>query len=525
MNRFLKGAMILTIAGVMVKVIGAISKVLLARVLGGEGIGLYQMAYLLYQLIISIGAAGLPISMSILISRKLAQGDMRGVQHIFKTITWFMFMVGALFSVAFYYLSPYLISYGIIVDSRAHMALLAVSPAIVMVSILACFRGYFQGFQDMLPTGVSQVSEQTLRVTTMLLLAILLMPYGLEWAAAGAALASVVGVLAGVLVLLVFYQKRKGERLQALREQQEEFSLESKRNIIGELLCLAIPVALANVMIPIVAAIDLAIVPSQLVQSGYRAEEATTAFGYLTGMATSLISLPIILTTSLAASLVPAVSEAMANGRVNESKERVGMAMRIANLITVPAFVGLCVLATPISEMMFATPHAGGAIAIMSVSIVFLGIQQVTTGALQGIGKTIIPMATLCISSLAKIVLSFPLVTQWGIEGAAWTTNIDFMIAAALNLYATQRYMGYRFAYGEVGKILFSALTMGGATVMAYYFINTIAGNTVAVVGAIILGCIVYSGALILTKAISEEDAVALPKVGKLIRKWKSPKE
>ena len=84
MNRFLKGAMILTIAGVIVKIIGAFSKVLVARILGGEGIGLYMMAYPIYQIIVSISAAGIPVAISIMIAEKLANRDMRGVQQVFN---------------------------------------------------------------------------------------------------------------------------------------------------------------------------------------------------------------------------------------------------------------------------------------------------------------------------------------------------------------------------------------------------------------------------------------------------------
>ena len=160
MTGFMKGAMILTVAGLLVKVIGAISKVIVARILGGEGVGLYQMAYSLYQLIISIGAAGLPVAISIMIARKVGLKDFRGARHIFKVALTTMGFMGVLLSIGFYIAIPYVIDVGLITDNRAEGALLAVAPAIGIVSLLACFRGYFQGFQNMLPTGISQVGEQ-----------------------------------------------------------------------------------------------------------------------------------------------------------------------------------------------------------------------------------------------------------------------------------------------------------------------------------------------------------------------------
>lgn len=167
MNRFLKGAMILTLAGIIVKIIGAFSKVLLARILGGEGIGLYQMAYPIYQIIVSLATAGLPVAISIMIADKLAYKDVRGASKIFRVSATVLFALGAFFSVALFLAVPWLVESEWLTDPRSSFALMALAPAIVVVTILSCLRGYFQGFQDMLPTGASQVVEQSLRVACM----------------------------------------------------------------------------------------------------------------------------------------------------------------------------------------------------------------------------------------------------------------------------------------------------------------------------------------------------------------------
>ena len=171
MNRFLKGAMILTIAGVIVKIIGAFSKVLVARILGGEGIGLYMMAYPIYQIIVSISAAGIPVAISIMIAEKLANRDMRGVQQVFNVSLRVLTLVGIIFSVGLYASAEWLIKWNIITDPRALIPIQLLSPAIIVVTILSCFRGYFQGFQYMVPTGTSQVFEQIFRVGSMVGLA------------------------------------------------------------------------------------------------------------------------------------------------------------------------------------------------------------------------------------------------------------------------------------------------------------------------------------------------------------------
>ena len=144
MNRFLKGAMILTLAGIIVKIIGAFSKVLLARILGGEGIGLYQMAYPIYQIIVSLATAGLPVAISIMIADKLAYKDIRGASKIFRVSATVLFALGAFFSVALFLSVPWLVESEWLTDPRSSYALMALAPAIVVVTILSCprFSGY-----------------------------------------------------------------------------------------------------------------------------------------------------------------------------------------------------------------------------------------------------------------------------------------------------------------------------------------------------------------------------------------------
>ena len=364
MNRFLKGAMILTLAGIIVKVIGAFSKVLIARILGGEGIGLYMMAYPIYQIIVSISAAGIPVAISIMIAEKLANDDMRGVQQVFSVSLRVLAILGLVFSLALYGSAQWLVDNQIITDPRALIAIQLLSPAIFVVTILSCFRGYFQGFQYMVPTGTSQVFEQIFRVSSMVGLAYYFIDRGLHLAAGGATFATFPGVLAGLLVLIYFYYRQRNVREKMLSQQNPNAICESNGTVVKRLFSLAIPVSMANIMLPMVSLIDTFIVPKRLMDIGYYLNEATTQFGYLTGMATSLIGLPIILTTSLAASLVPAVSEAHTQGDVHRIVKRAETAIKIANMFTIPACIGLCVLATPISQLIYATPHAGPVIAV-----------------------------------------------------------------------------------------------------------------------------------------------------------------
>lgn len=515
---FLRGAMILTVAGILVKLFGAVNRILLSRLLGGEGIGLYQMAYPIYILALSFSAAGLPIAISIMVAEKMANKNLAGANRILYVVLTALFGVGLMASLSLVLVAHWLIATGIVRDERAYYALVALAPALSISIIMGGFRGYFQGFQTMTPTAVSQIFDQFFRVLAMVAFAVLLLPYGLTYAAAGAAFGAVPGSLMGLLSLLYCYRYHR--KIWRAEEYPHREPTESVGHILYRLLVLAVPVSMASIMLPVVASIDLFIVPKRLEAAGYTVDQATTLFGYLTGMATSLVNLPTILTVALAASLVPAVSDAWARRDSRSVLIHTETAMRIANTITIPAFVGMAILATPISQMLYATPYAGSAIRIMAVGAVFLGIQQVTTGVLQGLGHTGIPLANMIVSALVKIVLSWHLTAmpQFGIEGAAWSTNADLGVAAVLNLYFVYRYSGYTMDMDHTKKLLLAAALMGG-TVFGMYVLTLrgLHNNTLATVGAIGIGLLLYLLALLRFKVITAAEAAKIPKIGEKI--------
>ena len=515
-DTFLRGAMILTVAGIVVKVIGSVNRILLSRLLGGEGIGLYQMAYPIYMLALSVSSAGIPVAISIIVAEKIARGDYRGANRVFNISLAVLAVTGVLFTFLLYFGAGWLIDNQFVRDPRAYYAIAALSPAIFFVTILSSYRGYFQGMQMMTPTAVSQIFEQLLRVITMIILAYILLPYGLEFAAAGASFGAAPGAVAGLLVLLYFYWKQRKVRAAQIASQ-EEMPPDPVAKVIKRIVKLALPVSLANIMLPVVSSIDLLIVPARLEVAGYTVEQATELFGYLTGMAVALINLPTILTASLAASLVPAISEAFTLKGKSRIYQRTATAMRLSNIITIPAFAGMCLLATPISQMLYATPNAGTSIAILSLGIVLLGIHQVTTGVLQGLGYTAIPLINMLISAIVKVVLSWTLTAMpaLGIKGAAWATNADFGVAALLNMYFVYRYVGFSINIKDTLKTVAATIAMGIAVVFSFdLMIAKVASNTISTLAAITVGGTVYGIALLLVGGVSGSEIERLPRVG-----------
>lgn len=515
-DTFLKGALILTFAGIIVKVIGSVNRILLSRLLGGEGIGLYQMAYPIYLLALSVSSAGIPVAISIIVAEKIAISDYYGANRVFRISLKLLGITGIIFTFLLYFGAGWLIEEHFVRDARAYYAIVALAPAIFFVTVLSSYRGYFQGLQMMTPTAVSQIFEQLLRVITMIALAYYLLPLGLEYAAAGASFGAVPGAVVGLLVLIYFYYRNRVD-LKIKISTQSTIQQEPSLKIISRIVKLALPVSLANIMLPVVASIDLFIVPARLEAAGYTVTQATELFGYLTGMAVALINLPTILTASLAASLVPAVSEAFTLKNQQRIYQRTSIAMRIANLITIPSFVGMYLLAMPISQMLYGTPNAGTPIAILSIGIVLLGIHQVSTGVLQGLGHTTIPLFNMIVAAVVKILMSWTLtaVPSLGIQGAAWATNADFGVAAFLNMYFVYRYVGFTIHIKDTGKSIVAAIVMGGVVLLVYDNIMLrIFHNTIATLLAIGAGGFVYGMTLLFLGGVGQRDIEKIPKFG-----------
>lgn len=516
-NSFIQGAVILAVSGIIVKLIGAVSRIYLSRLLGGEGIGLYQMAYPIYLLCLSISTAGLPVAISIMVSERNAIHDFLGGQRILKIALSVLTLTGLLFSVGLYFGSSVLIDHHIVRDPRAYWSLIALAPAVFCATISATMRGYFQGLQNMTPTAVSEVIEQFVRVVTMIGLAIILLPKGLEFGAAGATFGAAPGAAAAILTLGWFYWHDRKHRKMWYMSQDKSIVPDSTWNIMKRLFILAIPVSCANIMIPIVSNIDLFIVPKRLEVAGFNVEQATTLFGYLTGMATALINMPTIVTSSMSSSLVPGISEASIKKDFDTIRRRARTALRLASVFTLPAAIGLGVIATPISTMLYATANAGPCIAVMSIGIFFLGIQQVTTGILQGLGKTAVPFINLIVSGCVKVAFSWNLTAmpQFGVLGAAFATDTDFAVAAALNLLFLYRYMRFNMDYGHLLKVAIASAVMGVAVYFSFgAIIGAIHSNTLSALLAICVGVVVYALGILLTKAIKPEDVRTIPKIG-----------
>ena len=516
-SKFLKGTMILTISSIIVKVIGSLNWIILSRVLGGEGIGLYQMGFPIYLMAITVSSAGVPVAISIITSEKLANKDYRGAKRVFNVSLRLLLISGLIFSSALFFGADFLINQHIIRDSRAYYSIIALAPAVFFVTFLASFRGYLQGWQIMTPTATSEVVEQLVRVITMLVFADLFMPYGSAYAAGGASMGAGAGAFCALLVLMWFYRRLKRRLHAEIEAQDDSIPTESAGHIIKRLLKLALPVSLTSLMLPIGANLDLLIVPQRLEAAGFDVRHATELFGYLTGMAVPLVNLATIFTAAMTISLVPSISESRALERFDAIRDKIRLAFRVAMIITFPCFMGLFFLAEKVAALIYNAPGAAGAIQTMSVGILFLGMHQISTGILQGLGKTAIPVINMILACIVKVVMSWWLtaIPFLGIKGASMATVADFAVAAIINMGFIYKYTGFTFSLGSLLKPLLASGVMG-AVIYAVLSLTEQLGMW-CVLFAMVAAVPAYALALIAFGGLNKEDLDNVPFIGRRI--------
>src|SRR5690554_476760 len=520
---FIKGAAILSIAGLIAKVMGFVYRVVLTRLIGAEGMGLYQMAYPLYTILLVISRSGIPVSLAKLISGRLAVDERRAAFKIFKVGRQMAVVIGLLFSIIMILVAKPLI--GLLKwDPRVYYAIIALAPAIFFVSLMATYRGLFQGLQDMKPTAVSQVIEQLLRMITMIALVYLLVPYGKAFAAAGATFGAVTGSIAGLFTLLYIYYRRRNEIWKYVSEGSSKSS--SNREIVKQIAVFGIPITIGALVQPLMNLVDTILVPQRLQVAGYAVEKTTALFGELSAVAMTLVNFPTIITVSLAASLVPSISEAFALEREKLIKHRTETGLRLAILISLPSSTGLYLLARPLTDIIFNVPAAASSLRIVAWGVLFIALQQTSSAILQGIGKTGIPARNLLIGAVVNGIINYTLTAmpQYGIRGAAFGTTTGFAVAAFLNLIYLKKYTRVNFRIKElVFKPLMAVFLMGIFVTKGFDFLNFIFlrftqyANILAMFLIVIIAVLIYGLILLILKEITYSDLLLIPGVGKKI--------
>ncbi|HHV39328.1 MAG TPA: polysaccharide biosynthesis protein [Tepidimicrobium sp.] len=517
-NNFLKGAAILSAAGVVVKIMGAFYRIPLGNIIKTEGMGYYQTAYPLYVLLLTISTAGFPVAIAKLVSEKRALGDHMGALRVFRVAFLGLLMAGILTSIFVFTNAKGIVDR--LGNSNAYYSLMALVPALLFVPIMAAFRGYFQGRQTMTPTALSQIAEQFIRVVSGLGLTYYLIDRGMPIAAGGASFGGSAGAIAGVIVMAGIYIYKRREIYLEIRGGMV-YEEEAIGKIVKDLLVIAIPITIGAAIVPVINTVDTMLVLRRLQMVGFSRMEANDLYGQLTGFAQTLINLPQVFSMALAISLVPAISGANARKDNREIKEITSSGIRTTLLIGLPCTLGLFVLAEPIIGLLYFRNPAdtivsiGKILSILSFGVVFLTLIQSLTAILQGLGRPTVPVFNLFIGAVAKVVLTYILtgIRSINVKGAAISTVTAYFIASILDLISVSKYTKLKF---NIREIFINPLlaSVGMALVARVVYIGSIdiIGGKLATIIAIIIAAIAYFILLILTGALTYRDFELLPK-------------
>lgn len=522
---FLAGAAILLAGSLLSRLLGAVYHFVLPILMGGGalaavGMGLFGMAYPLYNVLLSLSAVGVPLGVSKLVSEALAQGRPHEAIRTFRLAAGALALVGAAGSLLLYlFAQPAAMIVG--GDPRAAIAIQAIAPAAFFVSLESAYRGFFQGLQHMTPHAASQVVEQVIRVVTMFVLVALLISRGIAYAAAGASFGAVTGAVAGLLFLaLAFRRDRQARSVWRAAEPEPDARPAPASTILRRLLALVVPIALAGLILPLSNVIDAVIVPLRLHAAGFDTQHATELFGVLVGYAQPFMVAPTIVTTALAISLVPAVSQALARRDGEGARDRAAAGVRVTVLLTLPAAAGLFALAGPLPELLYHSAATARPLAVMAWGVLFLGLQQTTAGVLQGMDRAVAPVIHLAAGVAVTIAISWVLVASpaWNVTGAALATVAGFALASALNLWSLRRHLGSVLDAGTVVRAAVATAATWLAAEAGLRF-GAHVGHAPAIGAAVACGAVAYVVVLGAIGGVRSADVESLPRVGpRLVR-------
>lgn len=448
-SKVVKGAIILTGGVLLSKAIGAFYRIPLTNILGAEGVGMYQLVFSVYALIVTLIGSGMPIAISRLTAETIAKG-LNPKKTLYSAIV-IGLGFGLVMSLSIFFLAKIIaVGQG---NPDIEFGYKIVSPAIFFVSGLSVFKGYFQGRVNMLPTSLSYIFEQVIKLVAGITLAYVMAKRGVTYAVIGSLIGVTLSELASFLLLVFIYLFKRDKYV---IKDSESF----KKNC-GELLKIAIPITIGSALVPLSQFIDSFIVVNLLVGANSQAE-ATALYGLFSGSVNPIVNMPIMLVLSLAMVIVPVVSKERINRNYDGILAKSKLAIKACFIIGIPCSILLFMFASPLLNIFypkFSPPQIDTAavlLQITSVSIVFYGVMQIETSLMQGLDRIYLPVKNLMIALVIKEIVCAVLVGVIGIKGLAYATVLLSVLACLFNGISYRRLLGER--YDVTGYLLKTAL-------------------------------------------------------------------
>ncbi|NDI36777.1 putative polysaccharide biosynthesis protein [Chengkuizengella sediminis] len=535
-DSLIKGTLVLAIAAFIARFLGIFQRVPLQNMLGDNAMATYGIANSIYFLLLMIATAGIPVAISKLVSERIAVGKFAEAQRIYAAAIKFAIFAGLFMTTLLWFASDYYAT-NIAKDKDAVLAIRALAPALLFFPVIAIMRGYFQGRQQMMGNGISQIVEQIVRVIVSVGLASLLLFMGTteQMAIAGATFGGVVGGVAALLVMLFYWRRLKK---QDIKDQQPDISNEKNqeeikaaksltyRKIYKMIFKISGPVILIAIAVPAINFIDSSTVISLLEgKLGYSSAEEM--LGILQNRAQALAGLPIIFSIAISQSILPIISSAYAKKDQLVLNRQTSLALRMSILFSLPVILVLCIAAEPINVLLFKNTLGTSVIVYLTASTIFQVLMMTSGTILMGLGQFKRPMIHVSLGVILKVAGNFLLAPWLGIGGIILSTAISFSIVMILNLLYLKKTVSYTILGKKwIGTIVTSLLLIGVGYLITMFnqsMIQLSIERITYAVHSIILGPIIgilYLLFMIKFRVITENDIRHLPiRIQKVMQK------
>ncbi len=517
---FLSGVALLSLSTLSVKIIGLAFKIPMLALLGAQGMGYFNSAYEIYALLCVISTAGLPVALSMLVSNARARGEQ--TERIYRTAYRLFFVFGALGSLAMLLFSRQIAS--AIGNPASSMSIAAIAPALFFVCLASAVRGYCQGFGNMLPTAVSQLIEAVFKLLLGVLFAVLAKKNGLgvPYVAAFA----VLGITAGALFsfcYLVLVRRRAGERSDLKRDGKDE-------RVLKKLLHIALPITLGSAVLSLTRIIDMTLLMRRLPDIGMSVSQANEIYGAYTTLAVPVFGLVPSLISPVSMALVPQLSSHLARRDSVGEQTTVDASVRMTVMLALPASLGLCVFSRPILEMLFSGRNeeiesVAPLLSLLGVSVLFSCLITTTNAILQSYRRVVLPIISMSIGVLVKLVVSYILIgtPSIGTAGAPVGTFFSTCTVTFINLVFMQNAGKARLKTAKAFFLpLISSVVSVGLAYFAYVYLSGFAGLYLPFACAVLLAVVLYIALMLLVGGIDRDDIEMIPIIGKIKKKIKN---
>ena len=518
MNMFFSGVVVLTIANILVKCVGLILKIVLNTVVGSVGAGYYSSAYEIYAFLYVIATSGLPVALSIMISKCRAQGKLKEARKIFNVAMILFFIIGTVFAVLLIAFSQKIAN--LISAPETAISIVAIAPTILFICLSSCLRGYFQGYQLMNPTGVSQFIEALGKAGIGFACALWAKAQGYEDHVVAAF--TILGVTSGVFLGMVFLFIRKiFFKEKTYYDDLGTQEVQKTKYIFKDLTKIAIPITLSSCVLSLTVIIDTLMVQSRLLASGLGEDLVRIYYGDYTTLVISMINLPTILIYPISNALVPLITGAIAKNDQNKAHQMRSFTLRVINILSIPCALSLAILSRNLLELLMFTEssvnRAAPWLSLGSVAVIFLGLISATNAFLNTAGKQKYPIISMVCGAVVKILANYFLVGHIGILGAPLSTVLCYLTAATMNIFFTVKCVG---RLPDIKKMFFMPLLCAiisiGSGAGVYLILDNWIPSRLATLVAIILILIVYLFMIVRSKTVSEDEVKMLPHGNKI---------